>query len=89
MQAKKNILIRMKEKEGMQLRGFAQSTQGNYLRYACKFLDYTGQPVTELDEQEIRKYLTHLLTEKELSRGTVNMYNTALRFLFEVTLTVH
>lgn len=84
MQSNENTIIQMKQ--DMLLRGYSQSTQDNYLRYAKKFLDYTKRPTTELDEQDIKRYLNHLLTEKKLSHGTVNMYNAAVRFLFEVSL---
>lgn len=79
-----SILSRMKE--DMKLRGFADSTQKNYLLYARIFLERAGRPSEELGEADIREHLMYLQTEKKLARGSVNMVNAVLRFLFEVTL---
>lgn len=78
------ILAQMNE--DMLMRGRAESTKQNYIRYAEKFLTYTKLPVDKIDETHIRIYLHHLLTERNLLPGTVNMYNASIRFLFEVTL---
>ncbi|WP_235838997.1 phage integrase N-terminal SAM-like domain-containing protein [Desulfosporosinus metallidurans] len=51
------------------------------------FQDYfDDKPATELGEQDIRKFLHYLTTEKGLASGSVNSYNSGLRFLYGVTL---
>lgn len=78
------MLCRMAQ--DMLLRGFADSTQENYLRYAGKFLTYVEDSGGKLEEETIRAYLEYLLTGRKLTPGTVTMYNASIRFLFEVTL---
>lgn len=84
MNTNKEILARMEE--DILLRGLAQGTREDYLMHAGLFLRYAQRPVEELDEQDIRQYLTYLIAEKKLTVSTVNTYNAALRFLFGVTL---
>jgi len=80
---KESVLSRMQE--DMHLRGFAESTRSNYGRYAGKFLEYANGR-GDMSEETIRMFLRHLLDERKLTPGTVNMYNASIRFLFEVTL---
>lgn len=84
MKTNEEILARMEE--DIMLRGLAQGTREDYLMHAGLFLRHARRPAGELDEQDIRQYLSYLLTEKNLAVSTVNTYNAALRFLFGVTL---
>lgn len=70
----------------MQLRGMSPSTQQSYSTCVKIFQSFHGKPVEELGEDEVREFLQYLLKEKKLSTGTVNIYNSALKFLYEVTL---
>jgi site-specific recombinase XerD len=84
MRTNEQILARMAE--DMRLRGLAQGTQEDYLMHSKLFLCYVNQPAEKLDEEDIRRYLSYLISEKKLKNSTVNTYNAALRFLFAVTL---
>jgi site-specific recombinase XerD len=53
---------------------------------AQRFLDWAKLPIEETGEEEIRGFLDHLVSEKSLGTSTINVYNSALRFLFAVTL---
>jgi len=44
------------------------------------------KPATELYEKDIREFLHYLTTEKKLTFGSVNSYNSGFRFLYGVTL---
>ena len=70
----------------MSLRNMSRNTMDGYLRCAEKFLDYCKKPINAIDESDVRKYLLHLLHKTELDVSTINGYNTAIRFLFTVTL---
>lgn len=70
----------------MQLRGMSPGTQQNYSNCVKAFQRYYGKPATELGENEIREFLHYLIAEKKLSLGSVNVYNGALKFLYEVVL---
>jgi site-specific recombinase XerD len=70
----------------MQMRGLSENTQDIYHRYVRKFLEFSAKPVNELGEDDARAYLIHLMRKGENSTGTINMNNSAVRFLFAVTL---
>lgn len=84
MNTNEEILTRMEE--DILLRGLADGTRRSYLMHAELFLRHTGRIATELDEQDIRAYLSYLITERKLTPAGVNTQNAALRFLFGVTL---
>ena len=72
--------------QDMQLRGLCESSVREYCQRIKLFQEYFQKPATELWEQEIREYLHYLRNDKKLSTSTVNMSNSALRFLYDVTL---
>lgn len=80
----KKVLEKMKE--DICLRGLSENTLKQYLDNARLFLEFTNKPVQALDEQDIRNYLNYLINTKRLSPPSVNAYNSAIRFLFFVTL---
>ena len=50
------------------------------------FLNYCDQPISQLTEMDVRRFLSHLIVEKKLAPETVNIYSAAIRFFFAVTL---
>ena len=72
----------------MELRGLSIHTQEEYLTKAKMFQNHFGKPATELGIKEIREFLHYLKTEKKLSNGSINTYNSGLRFLYGVTLDI-
>lgn len=72
--------------DDIQLRGLSSHTAEGYITKVKYFMKYFDKPVTKLDEEDIRKFLKHLIEDKSLTSGTVNIYNSALRFLYGVTL---
>lgn len=70
----------------MQLRGMSDDTKQSYCSRAKQFMQHYGKSAVELDVQDIREFLFFLSNEKKLSPGSVNTVNSALRFLFEITL---
>jgi integrase/recombinase XerD len=70
----------------MQLRGMSTATQQGYRICVTVFQKFYGKPASELGETEIREFLYYLITERKLTAGSVNVYNGALKFLYEVTL---
>lgn len=79
--------LREKMKNEMILRGYAKSTQKNYLLELTKLYKYYGEcSPAKLTEEEIKTYLLHLTLEKKLSPGSRNATISALRFFYEVIL---
>lgn len=84
MDNKEQVLSRLRE--DILLRGLSKNTLESYTMHVRIFLEYCNRPVEQLDVEDIRNFLWHLLHEKKSSPGTVNSYSGAIRFLFAVTL---
>ena len=66
----------------VRLRGLSPKTVASYLGRLKLFLKYfNDQPIEEMGEIEIREYLLYLLDSGH-SAGSVNVFNSALRFIF-------
>jgi len=75
-----------KLQEDLVLRGLALRTQQSYVWCVRNFLAYCNRPVEQLEAEDIRHFLLHLIHEKKLATKTINLHNAAIRFLFAVTL---
>jgi site-specific recombinase XerD len=78
-----------KLKFDVELRGLSKNTQDEYYTKVKIFQDHFNKSATELGEREIREFLHYLSTEKGLTSGSVNSYNSGLRFLYGVTLNIN
>ena len=75
-----------KTKEEVRLRGLSKLTEVEYLGKLQVFMRYyENQPLSEMSEVEIRGFLLQQI-EKGSAAGTVNIYNSALRFIFGAVL---
>lgn len=72
--------------EDFRLRGLSESTFRNYTQNVKQFLEFCNRPIEELDETDVRKYLSHLITERRLAPKTVNQVSSSIRFFFAVGL---
>jgi site-specific recombinase XerD len=70
----------------LELRGRSEETVKLYVTKVSKYQDYYEKPADQMGESEIADFLHYLVKEKKISQGTVNVYNSALRFLYGVTL---
>lgn len=78
---------RKKLLQDMELRGFSQNTIATYSLHCDRFLAFTKtRDTSKLTEKEFRSYLSYLRHERNLAPSTFNLYNSAIRFLYEVTL---
>ena len=68
------------------LRGFSENTQVEFVIKAKAFQNHFNRPATELGLEHIQQYLHYLFTERKLGSGSVNTYNSGLRFLFQIAL---
>ena len=81
---KEEVLAKLKF--DVELRGFSKHTQAEYYTKVKLFQDHFDKPATELDVEDVRKFLHYLTTVKKLAPETVNTYNSGLRFLYGATL---
>jgi len=72
----------------LEVRGRSVETIKEYTTKVRLFQDYYGKPADQMGEAEIIGYLHYLATEKRISPASVNTYNSALRFVYGVTLDV-
>ena len=84
-----NEEILQKLEEEIHLRGFSHHTREEYMIRARLLMHYADCPLEELSEQDLRAYLLYLLDVKKLSAATVNVYNSAIRFLYGAILHRH
>lgn len=75
--------------EDMRLRGFAPRTQQSYRGAVAGLATHFARTPDTLDtltEAELRTFFLHLVTERHVSRSTLIVYRSGIRFLYEVTL---
>ena len=68
------------------LRGLSEDTVKEYCTRSDVFMRHFGKSADEMGEKEIRFFLEYLTNKGDLMSATINNYNSALRFLFELTL---
>ncbi len=64
----------------------SEASVTEYVKCVRNLQKFCGKPVTEVTENEIKAFLHHLIAKKKLAVSTVNMHNTALKFLYQKTL---
>lgn len=74
--------------EDIKLRGLSESTFRNYTRNVKKFFKFCNRPIEDLDENDVRQFLRHLI-DRKLATKTVNQHGAAIRFFFAVSLNRH
>lgn len=70
----------------IRLRGLSEDTVKEYVKRSKVFMRHFNKSAKEMGEKEVRIFLEFLSREERLAPSSINGYNSALRFLFEVTL---
>ena len=78
--------LRRRMLEELQRRNYASETIRGYILSVKQFAEYFGESPEKMGAEEIRRFQLHLLQEKELAPGTVEMRMSALRFLYKKVL---
>jgi len=78
--------LREQMKMDLKLKGYSPKTQAAYLGYMKNFVRYFGRSPAKMGEKEIREYLYHLVTEKNLGDSSINSAYSALKFFYKTTL---
>lgn len=63
-----------------------EHTQRAYVRAVRQLAEFYGKSPDELDEEQIRKYLVHLVRERRVARKTYNQVLAGIRFFYHKTL---
>lgn len=69
-----------------EVRGLSHHTIDMYYTKAKVYQDYYNKPASELDVTHIQQFIHYLMYEKKLAAGSINTYNSGLRFLYNVVL---
>jgi len=72
----------------LEVRGRSIATIKEYESRVRLYQEYHNKPADQMGEEEIVDYLHHLATDVKLTPASVNTYNSALRFVYGVTLDV-
>lgn len=78
--------LRDKMREDLLLLGMSANTTVMYVRCARKFAEHFDRSPCAMGAAEIRSFLLHLIEERKLHPRSVNVYASALKFLYSVTL---
>ena len=70
----------------LRLRGYSRRTRKVYLGHARRFLRYLGTDEPRSPEDDARRFLLHLLEERQVSRSYVNQAVSAVKFLYRYVL---
>jgi len=66
----------------IKLRGFSRQTAKMYLFYNRKFLDFTKKPPAEVDDEDIKEYLAHMMSDHSLSNASIALIKASLKFFY-------
>jgi len=69
--------------EELQRRNFAKTTVQYYLQAVEEFAAYFGKPPDQLNQDHLRQYQAHLLTERKLQPRTARLHVCALPLLLQ------
>jgi len=69
----------------LKLRGFSEKTVSSYIFHNQKFLDFIKKQPDEIETDDIKQYIAHLMTKK-LKPSSINLTICALRFYYEQVL---
>ncbi len=78
--------LRQRMIEDLRIRGLAQNTIDTYVGAVARFAQYFGRSPEQLGKEDIRSFQVHLALERKVASSTLNIYASALRFLYKVTL---
>ena len=78
--------LRRRMLEELQRRNYSPSTTRGYILAVKQFAEYFDKSPERMGAEEIRRFQLHLLNEKKLSAGTVEIRMAALRFLYKKVL---
>ena len=70
----------------LKLRGFSKQTIKSYLYQNIKFFQYCKKIPKEITENDIKKYLSFLMHEKNIKNSTISLIKAALKFNFDELL---
>lgn len=66
----------------LKLKGFSPRTIKAYVVHNRRFLDFIQKPAEQIEEEDIKKYIAYLLSEREQKPASVSLAISALKFFY-------
>lgn len=66
----------------LKIRGYTNATVSSYLRHVKAFLDYNKKTPKSATEQDVKKYIAHLMSDKKHRPASINLTLSSLKFYF-------
>ena len=66
----------------LKIRGFSNRTVENYLFHNKKFLDFTKKEPKDVSEDDAKRYIAYLMSERKLQPSSVNLALSSLKFFY-------
>jgi len=85
LEGKLKILTRFKE---MELRGLSAATKKSYLTCCHVFVAHFMKSAEQLNAEDVKAFLLHLMRERKAGPACVSVYIAALRFLYRQVLKI-
>lgn len=63
-------------------RGFSEKTKKSYLFFVKDFLEYINKDPIEIQKDDVKRYISHLITKKGYTNITANLAISSLKFFF-------
>src|SRR3989344_3802552 len=67
----------------LKIRGFSDKTIQAYSFHNRKFLAFSQKQPQEMQTEDIKRYMAHLMAERKLKPASVNLAMSSLRFLYD------
>ena len=78
--------LRRRMIEDMRLRNFSPCTERSYIHYVAEFALHFNTSPEHLGLDDIRNYQLYLIEQRQLSASSINIFISAIQFLYTVTL---
>jgi len=78
--------LRAKFEQELRIRGYAERTITSYVAHVRQLARYHGRSPDRLSDEEIRRWLHHLIVERQLSGSTLNIAVNAVRAFLHLVL---
>lgn len=70
----------------LKLRGYSSATISAYLKFNKNFLNFVNKSEVDVEQQDLKDYLAHLISDKELAPRSLNLARAALFFYYNDVL---
>jgi integrase len=78
--------LRKQLEDHLAIRGMSERTREAYVGAVAALAKHYGRSPDRIGQEEIQRYLLHLLTERKLAPSSCNVAASALQFFYRVTL---